>query len=104
MQRVIAGATGLIGTELVKYWLKNNMNIIVIGRNKQKIIKHFGSAVTACEWQELSTETIKNAELIVNLAGANIGDKLWSENRKKEIISSRVESTKTIANLCAQLG
>ncbi len=104
MQRIIAGATGLIGSELVKYWLNKNYQITVIGRSKQKIINQFGASVIACEWQELSTETIKNAELIVNLAGANIGDKLWSAQRKSEIISSRVEATKTIANLCAHLG
>lgn len=104
MQRIITGATGLIGSELVKYWLNQNIEITVIGRDKQKIIKHFGSSVKACEWQELSINTIADAELIVNLAGANIGDKLWSAKRKSEIMSSRIEATKTIANLCAQLG
>lgn len=104
MQRIITGATGLIGSELVKYWLNQNIEITVIGRDKQKIIKQFGASVKACEWQELSINTISNAELIVNLAGANIGDKLWSAKRKNELLTSRIEATQRIANLCAQLG
>ncbi len=104
MRRIIAGATGLIGSELVKLWLEQGIEIVVIGRDKQKIIRHFGNNVSAYEWSELSVDKINDAELIVNLAGANIGDKLWTDARKNEILSSRIEATKTLSNLCAQLG
>lgn len=104
MRRIIAGATGLIGSELVKLWLSQNIDIAVIGRNKQKIINHFGNKVSAYEWHELSKDILKDAELVINLAGANIGDKRWSEMRKKEILSSRIDATKTLSNLCEQLG
>ncbi len=104
MRRIIAGATGLIGSELVKLWLNQNINVAVIGRNKQKIINHFGNKVSAYEWSELSLDVLRDAELVINLAGANIGDKRWLEMRKKEILSSRIEATKALSTLCAQLG
>lgn len=104
MQRIIAGATGLIGTQLVKFWLDQGVNVTVIGRDKQKIIAHFGNNINAYEWSELSTDLIKEAQLIVNLAGANIGEKRWSAARKNELLASRVNATKILANLCAPLG
>lgn len=104
MRRIIGGATGLIGQEIVKAWLSEGHEVIVVGRSKQHINKLFSEKVTAITWTELTTNILNSAELILNLAGANIGDKRWTDNHKKEVLSSRIETTKTIAQLCGELG
>ena len=78
MKRIVAGATGLIGTELVKYWLRDSHVVTVIGRNKEKINKQFQGKVEALEWDELKPENFEDAEVTVNLAGTGIADKRWS--------------------------
>lgn len=104
MLRIIGGATGLIGQEIVNAWLNEGHTIIAVGRSKQKIQEIFSNKVQAITWTDLTSENIKGAELILNLAGANIGEKYWTENRKKELLSSRIDSTKQFAKLCAELG
>ncbi|NJL75114.1 MAG: TIGR01777 family protein [Saprospiraceae bacterium] len=43
----------------------------------------------------IDEEAIQQADYLINLAGAGIADKSWTEERKKLIISSRVHSTLT---------
>ncbi len=107
MKRIIAGATGFIGQHLVKRWLAAGHEIIVIGRSREKINKLFGTTVKAVTWEELAANgqpIIAGAQAIINLAGENIGAKLWSEQRKQEILLSRTQATATLAELCASLG
>ena len=104
MYRVIAGATGLIGKRLVEDWLLQKHNITVIGRSQQRIEKCFGNRVQAVTWDKLTRDVLQSAELVVNLTGENVGAKRWSPALKKEMINSRVGSTKMLAGLLAELG
>lgn len=104
MHRIIAGATGLIGRRLVEHWLKASQKVIVVGRSKQRIETIFGSRVGATTWDELSSEVLRSAEIIVNLAGANIAAKKWTNTRKQEILSSRIKSTEKIVKILAAMG
>ncbi len=106
MKRIIAGGTGFIGQALVKRWVSKNIPLIVLGRSKSKIKKIFGDQVEAISWDEFekhSKEYLNQSELILNLCGANIGDKAWTTKRKQEIINSRVDTTRKIAESCAAL-
>ncbi|TAK78375.1 MAG: TIGR01777 family protein [Gammaproteobacteria bacterium] len=104
MHRIITGATGLIGKRLVEYWLAQSHTVTVIGRSEQHIKNVFGTRVQAVTWDKLTREVLQSAELVVNLAGANIGEKRWTKARKAEVLDSRVNATRAIANLLAELG
>lgn len=104
MSRIVAGATGLIGTQLVNHWLNQGHSVIVIGRSKEKIQKIFQNRVTAIEWEELEPEIFKQAELIVNLSGAGIAEKRWSKTRKNEILCSRINTTEKLVSILQLLG
>lgn len=104
MKRVIAGATGFIGQQLVKKWLTAGHEVIAIGRSYAKIRHCFGTQVQPIEWHELNQHIIENAQVIVNLAGANIGAGRWTANRRQQILDSRVNTTRQLAELCARLG
>src|SRR6185312_1821121 len=104
MKRIIAGATGFIGQQLTKRWLAAGHQIVAIGRSRAKIKQCFGAQVQALEWQELNTEIIQNAQVVVNLAGANIGAGRWTTKRRQQILDSRVNTTRQLAELCARLG
>lgn len=104
MSRIIAGATGLIGKHLVHHWLSTHHDITVISRYPQEAQKLFGSKVKTLSWEDLSLESFLTAEVVVNLAGTNIGEKRWTQARKEEILQSREKTTQKIAALLAEMG
>ena len=104
MHRVITGGTGLIGKRLVEHWLQQNHTITVIGRTNQHIQEVFGTRVQAVTWDSLTRDVLQSAQIVVNLAGVNVGDKRWNESLKQEILTSRIEATKKIAGLLGELG
>lgn len=104
MHRIIAGGTGLIGKQLAEHWLKQQHAITIVGRSQQHIEKVFGTRVQALTWEQLTREVLQSADVVVNLAGANVAEKRWNDARRQEIIDSRIESTKKIAGLLAELG
>lgn len=104
MRIIIAGGTGFIGRFMVHRYLENGHHISVIGRSISKTQSIFDNRVHALNWDSVDTEDIKNADLIINLNGAGIADKRWTPQRKQEMLLSRINPTRTLANLCADLG
>jgi uncharacterized protein (TIGR01777 family) len=102
--RIIAGGTGFIGQHIVHNWLAQNIKVTVISRKKQTIHDVFGSTVNGLTWDEFEEAPLPllhSSSLVVNLTGASLADKHWSNARKQEIIGSRMRSTKLLSNLCA---
>ena len=89
MRIAITGSSGLIGSALKKH-LSKKYEVIEISRSNNA-------------WNpaknEYNKELFKGLDAVVNLAGAGIADKRWSEQRKKELISSRVNSTKFLVGI-----
>jgi uncharacterized protein (TIGR01777 family) len=92
---LIAGGTGLIGQEIIRILSKKDYEIHVLSRSK----KDSTSSVTYHVWntndRSIDLQALK-VDTIINLAGAGIADSRWSENRKKVLIDSRVNSALTI--------
>ncbi len=93
---LIPGGTGLIGSHLCKKLVESGYDVAVLSRTGNRIIPD----VRVYNWQpdknEIEQEAIETADYIINLSGANIGEKRWSVLRKKMILDSRVETTKLI--------
>lgn len=75
MRVAIAGASGLIGTELAQALQARGDEVVKLPR---------GSAA------------IEGCDAVVNLAGANVGGKRWSAAYKQEILESRVLTTRRL--------
>lgn len=78
MNVIVAGASGLIGTELVKALRARGDQVLALPR--------YGSA----PWQ------VDGFDAVVNLAGAPLSAKRWSPAFKQEIIDSRVDTTRAL--------
>jgi uncharacterized protein (TIGR01777 family) len=91
MNILIAGASGFIGTELVKALLPHH-TITVLGRNTQVLEKHFSKAVTIKNWEELLQLDATQYDAVINLCGHNIADSRWNKQVKDKLIHSRVDS------------
>ena len=107
MKRIIAGGSGFIGSALVKHWESDPIELIVVGRDLAKLQRQFGNTVTAMDWETFQAQgeqLCRQCDCIINLCGANIGNKRWSTRRKKILIDSRTGPTEILAKLCAQCG
>lgn len=104
MEILIAGGTGFVGQYLVKYFSESGHSVTILGRSKAKIYEVFNKQFTAINWDDLSEITLQKTDLIINLAGANIAAKRWTDKRKQLIIDSRIKTTQQIVSLCCRLG
>ncbi len=92
MKVLITGATGLVGSALVKKLLDLGYEVNYLTTSIQKI-----NSISNCKgflWNpdigELDAACLDRVEGIVHLAGATIA-KRWTKSYKQEILSSRVE-------------
>lgn len=98
MEKVlISGGTGIIGSHLCKKLKDKGYSVAILSR------KTIGETnISAYYWdidkQEIDKEAVETADFIVHLAGANIGEKRWTKERKQLIIDSRIKSTELIFN------
>jgi uncharacterized protein (TIGR01777 family) len=95
MRVLISGASGLIASEL-KVQLKQ------LGHEPLSLVRRDACTPEEVEWNPLTgylqPGVIETVDAVVNLAGATTGRIPWTKNYKKEIISSRLLSTKTLVD------
>lgn len=92
MERILlAGGTGFIGKHLISNLEENGYELSVLTRRQltdEPNVKYY-------HWDVLKglidEKAFENVGTIVNLTGANIGAKRWTEKRKKVIVNSRVD-------------
>lgn len=100
---LITGATGMIGKRIVsELCLKGAfVRILTSDKKKAKSVFQKNYTVQPLEWKNFSepltlSEIIDDSDAIINLAGANVGYKRWTDSYMKEIYDSRIETTKLL--------
>ncbi len=90
---LIAGGSGLVGSRLMEMAQNKGYRVLILSRKKQKRGGY-------CYWNpqkgKLDEEVIKSCNYIINLAGAGVADKRWNSKRKKELLESRILSTRLL--------
>ena len=100
MNILITGGSGFLGTALIKRLLQQQHHITVTSRAPEKFpIQH--AALTAIKTDQLSS--IQQIDLVINLAGAGIADKRWTDKRKQELLQSRLKTTQALIDWFKQL-
>lgn len=98
---IIAAGTGFLGEVLVNHFQDKFDEIVILTRRKSRVsnkIKFVNwDAKTLSGW-ELELE---NATVLINLAGKSV-DCRYTEANKKEILSSRIDSTNVLNNAVLQ--
>ena len=94
MRVVVAGASGLIGTALVSHLNSAGHHVVRLVRDPGSRAKdaRFWNPATG----DIDDDAFDGIDGVVNLAGAGIGDRRWSERRKRELRRSRVDATKLL--------
>lgn len=102
---LMTGGTGLIGKKLASELCIQGAYVKILTRNVKKAIDLF-SRNYALEFLDLKKydnpltlkTVIEDTDVVINLAGQNVGDKRWNNDYKDEIYSSRINSTKLIVD------
>ena len=97
----VTGASGLIGTALVRRLQNEGHRVLRLTRSRP-------SGPDQLQWDpmagRLDRDALAKADAVVHLAAANIGDKLrWTARTKREILETRVEGTGLVARTMAEL-
>lgn len=100
MKIAVTGASGLIGSAFVKAANARGDEVLKLVRRKPKTADEIFWDPTTGQIDHLLLDGV---EAIVHLAGAGVGERRWSEKYKKEILDSRVNSTKLIVKGIARM-
>jgi uncharacterized protein (TIGR01777 family) len=96
MEKVlITGGTGLIGQQLSKVLNDKGYEVRLLSRNPSNASK-YKTYRWSIEKEYIDTDALKNIDYIVHLAGANLGEKLWSEKRKQVLRDSRINGSELL--------
>lgn len=83
----------MIGQAVSKLLISKGHQVIVLSRGRSASA---GAQYAVAHWdpakQEMDAAAIQQADYIINLAGAGVADKRWTQKRKQEIVDSRVQS------------
>jgi uncharacterized protein (TIGR01777 family) len=100
MKILISGATGLIGSVLVKHLLekKHSINYLTTSVSKIENKPNYKGFYWNPQEGKINENCIVDVDVIIHLAGANIA-KRWTNSYKQEIIESRTLSSELLYNL-----
>ena len=97
---LIAGSSGLIGASLTDALRQRGVEVRRLVRRQARYADEF-------EWDPYSgrvdSYAMTDVDVVVNLSGANIGEKRWTENRKQVLYDSRITTTRYLAETMAQM-
>ena len=85
----MSGASGFVGSYLKESFVGRGWTVVPLGRDVFRSL-------------DLLQERLKDADVVINLAGAPIAAR-WTEAYKKEMYSSRVDTTRSLVTAFAGL-
>ena len=99
---LVTGATGFIGTKLVRRLLERGDEVIVFARDVAKAAGSFGERAQIVTNLAALPPTTR-IDAIVNLAGESIAGGLWTQRRRRLLLTSRLDVTNAVLELVARL-
>ncbi len=101
MKLALAGASGFVGSALGRH-LEDAGHTVV------RLVRRPAEGPAEITWHPSSGEVeqrerLEGTEGVVNLAGSNLAAGRWTEERRAEILRSRVESTRALVAVLAHM-
>ena len=100
MNILITGGTGLVGTALVKKLKERNHTVRILTRSESDEENEFYWNIAE---KKIDDKAFENLDCIIHLAGANISER-WTDDYKKELYSSRIDSANLLRENCKKKG
>lgn len=95
MRVLISGASGLVGSEVAR-------QLRLLGHEPVLLTRTTPTSSDQVFWNpstgELDPNLMESIDAVVNMAGATTGKIPWTKKYMREIVSSRLDSTRTLVN------
>ncbi|GAA3820040.1 TIGR01777 family oxidoreductase [Cellulomonas soli] len=99
MQIVVAGSHGFIGSALVPH-------LRAAGHEVRRLVRSAPRAADEIAWDPsvgvLDARALSGTDAVINLAGVNVGERRLTDARKREVLSSRLDTTGLLARTLAE--
>ncbi len=99
MRFLVAGSSGFLGTAL-------RVRLADAGHEVVRLVRRRPASTHERRWDpdsgELDASALDGVDIVVNLAGAGVFTRPWTESRRAVIVSSRVNTTQTLARAMAE--
>lgn len=93
---LIGGGSGLVGSRLTELLTQKGYQVRHLGRTaKEGAVRTFAWDVNK---QTMDERAFEGVTAVINLAGANVNGRRWTAAYKKELVDSRIDSTKMIVD------
>jgi uncharacterized protein (TIGR01777 family) len=104
MRILLTGATGLIGKEVGKALSAAGHQVVAVSRSRAKAELELPFAAEIVEWDAQSPESLlgqpglrpDEIDGVIHLLGENLAARRWSNEVKKQLIQSRLQSTQAL--------
>ena len=103
MKVLITGGTGLIGTRLAEMLIDSGYEVALLSREPAKS-SHFRSFRWDPRAGTIDEAAVPYADYIINLAGASVSDGKWTDERKRDIMTSRLGGLALLSRELAKPG
>lgn len=100
---LITGATGMIGGHLIHEINKRGDRYIAVTTNPKAAEKKLKSAYRITASSDILSLYNEKIDAMINLAGANLGAKRWTDAAKKEFYDSRMNTTNSLIELIREM-
>jgi uncharacterized protein (TIGR01777 family) len=101
MKLIITGASGFIGTNIIKI-LRGKYDFIALTTHPDKAYKLFPRGVDILRWDGKTIPSLNRINdqnyAFINLAGHNIASRRWTDESKKLITQSRLDAANAVAD------
>lgn len=105
MRVLVAGASGLVGTALVRHLRDEGHDVV-------RLVRRTARTPDEAAWDPVAgtvdTAAVATCDAVVDLAGANVASRPLTRARKREVLASRVQTAgllaRTLAGLAADGG
>ena len=94
---ILAGGSGFLGSALKARWEREGAQVLTLTRRPRPGVPtdlQWTPGITAAQW----AERFEGAAAVFNLAGENLGEKRWSDARKRALKDSRIVATRSIVD------
>lgn len=94
MHIVIGGASGFVGTELLHQLGESGHTVV-------RLVRREAQGPSESRWNpaagEIDVSVVDGADAVINLSGASLARLPWTVGYRREMLSSRLEATSTLA-------
>jgi len=89
---LIGGGSGFIGKHISRQLEKKGTHVTIISRSNPS------GKPNVITWKQIEQQGIPPCDGIIQVTGANIMERRWTEERKRELLDSRVGLTRLLVN------